>query len=79
MFIYRAQKWLEFLNVENVCNYQRICLGHFEEKCFKKIYPRRLLRNDPIPTIMRNDLPSLENNLEENTSNNIGKIIYLIT
>lgn len=76
MSIYRAQKWLEFVCIKKVCSYQRICSDHFEEKCFKKIYPRRLLWNNVIPTI-RNVSPS-ENSLEEDMISNTCKKIKFI-
>ncbi|TGZ36976.1 hypothetical protein DBV15_12746 [Temnothorax longispinosus] len=65
-----TQKWLEFLGTKNVSGYQRICSDHFEEKCFKKIYPRRLLRNDAIPTINIRNLSPSENRLEEDVISN---------
>lgn len=65
MSIYRTKKWLEFLGTKNVCGYQRICSDHFEEKCLKNIYPRRLLWKDAIPTINTRNLSSSESRLEE--------------
>lgn len=68
MCIYRTEKWFEFLGTKHVSNYQRICSDHFEEKCFQKIYPRRLLWKNSIPTIK--NLSLLENRLEEQEISN---------